>query len=248
MKELSESVEWKKKCEALGKIKKRGALSGSFDKETIRAVKVKLNDEEWRVRKAAVEVFAVTREQALADIVAPKLHDEHQWVRQASVELIGRCGAKKHTQTLEKMREDEDVKVRNAVEVCLSVWSKETGVGSIIEDVMRTEVEEKPVPKEGGKETRQCNICGVWKVKSAFSMKHWKRSPGSQHCQMCVRTRDKRPEPEESKISQESEFKAKGRKSESSATEIRPNNWGYLTYVDRVFSLDCFKEMLNKGP
>ena len=72
-----------------------------MDEETLRAVKAKLDDTEWRVRKAAVEVFGVTRDKAHADLVAPRLEDEHQWVRQASVELIGRCGAKRHATALD---------------------------------------------------------------------------------------------------------------------------------------------------
>ena len=33
---------------------------------------------------------------------------------------------------------------------------------------------------------------------------------------------------------------------ELSGSKVRPNNWGYTTYIDRVFAMDCFPDMVQK--
>ena len=76
-------------------------------------------------------------------------------------------------------------------------------------------------------------------------IKAWRRPVGTRECSSCVRLRSRGTAPAGPK---EAHYAAEAREGpDSASSKIRPNNWGYLTYVDKVFGLDCFKELVRLG-
>jgi len=94
-----DAVDWQERCKALGKLKKRTAES--CDAETMRAVKQRLSDTEWRVRKAAIECIS-------------KVGDADECVIDLQTRL-----------------DDENPTVQKAAEAALAIWKKaKTAPGS----------------------------------------------------------------------------------------------------------------------
>ena len=82
-----------------------------------------------------------------------------------------------------------------------------------------------------------CSICQKDLPRSKFSKKTIKK--GETLCQLCrnavTAARCKQPAPKQVQD---------GRRSES-GIQRRPNNWGYCDYVDKLFSLDCFHDLVR---
>jgi len=203
-----DAVDWQERCKALGKLKKRTAES--CDAETMRAVKQRLSDTEWRVRKAAIECIS-------------KVGDADECVIDLQTRL-----------------DDENPTVQKAAEAALAIWKKaKTAPGS--DKVARS------MGKNGALGER-CISCSVTKPKAAFFIKAWRRPVGTRECACCTRKRNGWPVQEAHK---ETEFfqdlSLEAGPGGGGGGKVRPNNWGYLTYVDKVFGLDCFKELVRLG-
>lgn len=87
--------------------------------------------------------------------------------------------------------------------------------------------------------TRTCGLCNAGLPKSAFSNAQWKRERDSPKCRACARSSldlsDKKAD-----LIQNASRAASGHR-------VRPNNFGFCTYVDEVFHLNCFGQLAALG-
>lgn len=96
--------------------------------------------------------------------------------------------------------------------------------------------DDKQANEEQG-ESFPCSVCQELLPRSRFSKKSiQKRTFICHHCQKsATAARVKQPAPKKSK---------QGHRSDS-GMQRRPNNWGYCDYVDRLFSMACFQDLVR---
>lgn len=85
---------------------------------------------------------------------------------------------------------------------------------------------------------RICNECNQSLAAHLFPKKKFAKQPGVDMCRQCRKNQTAK------RCKQQPKQNAKqGRKSESGIVR-RPNNFGYCDYVDKLFSLNCFPEIV----
>lgn len=66
-----------------------------YAEKAIPRIKLALHDEEWEIRRAAVEWLAAVEHLDSVEFLIPMLEDEHPQVRQTTAELLGKLGDKR---------------------------------------------------------------------------------------------------------------------------------------------------------
>ena len=87
--------------------------------------------------------------------------------------------------------------------------------------------------------SKNCSICQQLLPRHLFSKKEF-RNPDGSKCHSCRRnqTAERCKQPAKPPTKQ-------GRKADSGLLNRRPNNHGYCNYLDKLFSLNCFKDVIN---
>ena len=86
---------------------------------------------------------------------------------------------------------------------------------------------------------RECAVCGAALVRAAFSRRQWdKPSHDPPSCRPCLNARHA--------FDHKSSSIRNGNRL-ASGEVVRPNNWGYSLYLDEVFKMRCFPELVQIG-